>query len=188
MLYIYTSEKGTDITLKDRKNEFITKNLSLCEKNCQFKHYKYEVKKALCECEIKIDFHLISEIIQNKDKLINIIFDITNLINLELIKCIYLLFSTEGFKYNIGSYIILVIILNNIILLFFYIFKGKYYISKDIDKINIINKNNQITSNNIISKPDKNSKDNKNNNISIKDKNNKYKTNNKKKRHSFILH
>ena len=29
-----TSESGTDISLKDRKNEFIDNNISLCEENC----------------------------------------------------------------------------------------------------------------------------------------------------------
>ena len=57
----------------------------------------------------------------------------------------------------------LLIILTNIILLFFYVFKGKYYILKDIDKINIISKNIEITTNNIESKPNNNKKDNNNN-------------------------
>ena len=70
--YIYTKEKGNDITLKDRKNEFITKNLSLCEKYCEFSDYKYDTKKALCECTIKLDFHLVSEILKNRDKLLSI--------------------------------------------------------------------------------------------------------------------
>ena len=172
--YIYTTEKGTDVTLKDRKNEFRTKNLSLCEKQCEFTDYKYDAKRALCECKIKMDLHLVSEIIENKDQLINIFLDIKNLVNLESIKCSYLLFSKEGLKYNISSYIILLIILTNIILLVFYLLKGKYYISQDIDKIISINENIEMTSNNIILKPNK---------IDIDDAKKK---NNKNKRESII--
>ena len=34
-----TSESGTDISLKDRKNEFINNNMSLCEENCDLIEY-----------------------------------------------------------------------------------------------------------------------------------------------------
>ena len=69
------------------------------QKHCEFSDYKYDVKKALCECEIKIDFHLINEIIKNEDKLFNLFLNITKLVNLDFIKCTYLLFSKEGFKF-----------------------------------------------------------------------------------------
>ena len=32
--YAYTTEMGTDITLKDRRNEYQNNNMSLCEYNC----------------------------------------------------------------------------------------------------------------------------------------------------------
>ena len=50
-----TSNKDTDITLSDRKNEFIKDNLTLCEENCQFIEYNYTNKKAKCSCDIKIN-------------------------------------------------------------------------------------------------------------------------------------
>ena len=43
-----TSNNGTDITLSDRKNEFINNNMSLCEENCDFIEYNYTIKKAKC--------------------------------------------------------------------------------------------------------------------------------------------
>ena len=57
--YPYTTEKNTDITLKDRRNEFINNNLLLCEKDCEYKGYNFTIKNALCECYIKIKFPLI---------------------------------------------------------------------------------------------------------------------------------
>ena len=37
--YTTTSESGTDITLKDRKNEYIDCNKMICQDNCEFSGY-----------------------------------------------------------------------------------------------------------------------------------------------------
>ena len=37
MCYSYKTEDNTDIILKDRRNEFIDNNMSLCENNCEYK-------------------------------------------------------------------------------------------------------------------------------------------------------
>ena len=34
--YTYTSGSGTDLTLKDRQDEFSQNNMSLCEEGCDF--------------------------------------------------------------------------------------------------------------------------------------------------------
>ena len=39
-----TSESGTDITLSDRKEEFLHKNLSVCDENCKLVGYNSETK------------------------------------------------------------------------------------------------------------------------------------------------
>ena len=69
--FVYTTEKGTDIILKDRRNEFIYNNMSLCEDNCELIGYNSITKKAICNCEIKFNFRLFSEIFNNKNKLFN---------------------------------------------------------------------------------------------------------------------
>ena len=51
--YITTSEYGTDIILKDRKNEFINKNRSICQEDCDFSNYDYETSVAKCSCDVK---------------------------------------------------------------------------------------------------------------------------------------
>jgi len=48
-----TSQSGTDISLNDRRNEFIDNNLSLCEENCKLIEYNHIKEKAKCSCEIK---------------------------------------------------------------------------------------------------------------------------------------
>ena len=106
----YTSEIGTDITLKDRQNEFINNNLSLCEEECKLSHFEHKERKVNCECFIKLKFPLFSEIKIDKEKLRKNFIDIKNLINLNVLKCYKLLLTKEGLIYNIGSYILIAII------------------------------------------------------------------------------
>ena len=122
--YPYTTEKNTDITLKDRRNEFINNNLSLCEKDCEYNGYNYTTKNVLCECYIKIKFPLISEIKINKDLLLRSFKDIKTIININIMKCYYILFKKEGIVKNIGNYIISVILIITIILCILFIIKG----------------------------------------------------------------
>ena len=60
--YTLTSESGTDKSLKDRKMEFINKNLTPCEENCNFVDYDNTTKKAICSCYTKIELPIISEV------------------------------------------------------------------------------------------------------------------------------
>ena len=53
--YLTTSKYNTDICLKDRRQEFIDNNLTLCEENCFLKDYDYINKKAKCSCKIKLN-------------------------------------------------------------------------------------------------------------------------------------
>ena len=46
--YPYTTENKTDIILKDRRDEYINNNMSLCENNCKYTKYDYNTKKVIC--------------------------------------------------------------------------------------------------------------------------------------------
>ena len=116
--YTYTNENGVDLTLKDRQNEFIDKNLSLCKKGCDYKNY--DSQKVECECKIEENFSLLSEINSNKEKIKNIFLNVQNMINIKIIICYKELFKKEGLIKNIGSYIILSIII--IYIIFYYLF------------------------------------------------------------------
>ena len=65
--YTYTTEKGPDITLSDRRNECINNIMSICEDNCVFGGYKSNTKKFICKCEIKTNISL-SEVLQIRNK------------------------------------------------------------------------------------------------------------------------
>ena len=53
--YTATSDSGTDITLKDRKEEFINNNKTVCQENCIFTEYNYTTGKAKCSCDITVE-------------------------------------------------------------------------------------------------------------------------------------
>ena len=103
--FTYTTENGTDIILTDRKQEFADNNLSLCENNCNYTGYNEENKQSSCDCNIKNKMDLISEIIENPNKLSNNFESeesgsSSGASNIISIKCTKALFSKDGLKNN----------------------------------------------------------------------------------------
>ena len=91
--YKINSENGVDKTIKERQNEFIKNNLSICEEDCNFNDYDNITKKAVCSCFTKIKLPMISEIKVNKEILFSNFKDIRNIGNFNMLKCINLLFE-----------------------------------------------------------------------------------------------
>ena len=142
--FTYTSENGTDISLKDRKKDSLDKNMTLCEENCEYKGYDSKAQKALCSCQVKIKLPLISEISFDKEQLFKNFRNVSNLLNLEVMKCYKVLFNKEGVKNNIGALFVIPIILIHIASIIIFYSKGFDAIKKKINKIIDIkfNKNN----------------------------------------------
>ena len=103
---IATSESGTDISLKDRKNEFIDNNMSLCEENCDLIEYNKTKQKAKCSCDIKLGIPENYDIKFNKDDFLKSFIDIKNMLNLNIIKCYKTVFKIKNLKKNIGFFIV----------------------------------------------------------------------------------
>ena len=117
-----TSEYGTDITLKDRRNIFIDKNMTVCQEECEFSKYDSALLNVECSCKAKESSSSLMSIKINKDKLFENFKDIKNILNFNFLLCYKLLFQKDGIINNIGCYIILAIILFYIITIFvFYI-------------------------------------------------------------------
>ena len=117
----YTSEAGTDLTIFDRKNEYNIQNMSLCENGCTFEGYNSTTKKTKCTCPIKIERNYF-EI--DQEKLLNKFKNYKDVINIEIMKCFKLVFSSKGIKKNIGSYVIISIAAINSILITVFYTKG----------------------------------------------------------------
>ena len=140
--YTTTSESGTDISLSDRKEEFINNNMTLCEENCTFIKYDYTNNKSVCSCEIKINIPvLMTEITFDKNKLYESFTDIKNIANILILKCYKLLFSKKGMIYNIGVYILIPIIIVFIVCTIIFISTGYKKLKNKIDLIYYSKKN-----------------------------------------------
>ena len=160
--FVYTTENGTDIILKDRQQEFINKNLSLCDNKCIFLDYDSINKQSICACEIQNKAETISDLINNpnqipKEFIINE--ESKKSANMMPIKCL----SLSGLKNNIASYLLLFICLYFLLSLLYFMKCGFYILKSEVDKIlhkkekDIIKKkDNQITQGNSIRERGKN--------------------------------
>ena len=167
--FSYTTENGTDIILNDRKQEFTNNNLSLCESNCNYTGYDINSKQSSCDCNVKNKMDLISDIIEKPIKLSNN-FDTeegssnSGSSNIISIKCTKALFSKEGLKNNISSYILIIFISHFLLSILLFI-KCDYQLLNNIinkilnekEKAEKLNKN-QETINNIGNETKKNNK------------------------------
>ena len=130
----YTTKNGTDILLNDRQNEYNNNNMSVCENNCTFKNYDKNSKKVECECIIKKEKSLISNI--NQSDILHYNFTNKDLSsNMVSMKCVYTLFTKDGISRNIANYILLFFIIFLAISgILFYKF-GYYLLESDIKEI-----------------------------------------------------
>jgi len=127
----YNNENKIDITLYDRKEEFNNNHLSLCINNCKFKKYDSINNKVICSCKIQKRISLFSDI--NIDDLEYKFENKKSFTNLEVLKCIKLVFSKEGFKKNIGNYLTLIIIFVYISFAIYFYIKGYDLLCSQID-------------------------------------------------------
>ena len=139
-----TSQNGTDISLNDRKEEFIYNNMTLCEDNCKFIEHDKVNKIAKCSCEPKTFLSFVNDINIDKDKLMSNFKDIKNVLNIEIVKCYKEVFTKENIKKNNGFFIIISIILIDFISCILFIFKFYGLLRKEIDKMYLARKNKII--------------------------------------------
>ena len=133
------SKINFDISLKDRKQEFIDNNMTVCEGNCKFVDYNYTIKKAKCFCEIKLKIPFINDIKFNTDELKKSFTDIKNIANLGIMKCYKIVFNKVCIKNNYGFFIFCFIIFLFFIVLIIFICKYYKFIKK-IDEIYLAKK------------------------------------------------
>ncbi len=134
------TQNGCDITLKDRQNEFINNNYTLCEDGCSFNGYEAKAKKVECNCNIKKAMPKASEIKIDREKLKNNFINIKRIINLDIMKCYKKLFTKEGLLKNVSSYILLSIIFIHILLFILFILKECDIIKRKINSICLFKK------------------------------------------------
>ncbi len=122
--YPTTSDFGTDITLSDRKNEFVEKNRTVCQDDCTLIGYNYITKKANCSCDVKEPSLSYEKIGINKTKLFQNFLDVNFIANFDFLLCYKILFKKNALLKNIGSYILIWIIFFHIISIFIFYIKS----------------------------------------------------------------
>ena len=68
--YTTTSRDGTDISLKDRKKEYIKAEQIICQEEYIVSEYDYEAYKAKCSCDVKGAYTYIVDMKFNKERLL----------------------------------------------------------------------------------------------------------------------
>ena len=127
----YTTNHKTDMSLKDRQKEFLDKNMTLCENDCEFSSYDYTLKRVECKCDVKNKIKDLDEIKIDKNRL-KASLNLKNLINIQVLKCYKKLFTKNSLFYNMGSYILLSIIFLYIFSLIYLIFKDYSFLKNEI--------------------------------------------------------
>ena len=139
--YKTTSKCGTDINLKDRRNEFIENNMTLCEEKYDLIDYNYFYEKVKCSCEIKTKISPNFDVKFNKKEFYKSFIDIKNIANIDIIKCYKIVFKAKNIKNNCGLYIIGFIMLLFVFTVFIFWFKYDKKLKTDLFNIYITLKN-----------------------------------------------
>ena len=139
--YVATSDNGADISLNDRKEQFIQNNKTLCQDNCNFSGYDNKNKKAKCSCSVEESSSTSALIVINTTKLYENFLDIKNIVNIKILKCYKVLFNKETIKKNIGFYFLISIFVSHFICIIIFYSKQLKMLKNQIKKI-IISKYN----------------------------------------------
>ena len=133
--YVATSESGTDISLEDRKKDFVEGNKTICQEDCYFSNYDSETQNAKCLCKVK-EFESFSTGMNiDKDNLYSNFVNIKNIINVKIMKCYKVLFNKKGIIKNIAFYIVSFIILFHIITIIIFYINQRYSLFNKIKEI-----------------------------------------------------
>ena len=141
--YTSTTDAGTDIILKDRRNEFIKYKKTLCQDDCIFIDYNYNLEKAICSCNFKETPSTTANMNININELYKAFIDIKNIANIKILVCYKVLFTKNIFRNNLACFIIIpIFIIHIIFIIIFYMRQIKSLVTKIIDIINNLRKRN----------------------------------------------
>ena len=135
LCYKTTSESGTDISLKDRRNEFVDNNMTLCEEYCELIDYDYTKEKAICSCDIKVNITSNYDVKFDKKDFFKSFIKINNIANLSVLKCYKVVLRIKSLIKNYGFYIIAFILILYFITLFIFWCKSFIILKNDIRKM-----------------------------------------------------
>ena len=104
----HASINGNDITLADRKRDFSTSNISLCNESCYYSNVNFTTKRFTCECDAVYNFssnkndNIDGE---TKDTSYKYLDYFLSFINYKIVICYKLFLNISSYYYNAGFYI-----------------------------------------------------------------------------------
>ena len=135
--YKSTSSSGTDISLNDRKKEFLEGNKTVCQEDCDFSDYNYDNQQAICSCKIKESSSTYSSLNINKTRLNENFADNNDkkrVSNLVITSC-NVLSSKDNIISNTGFYLLLFILAFFIIIFIIFCSKGYNSLENKMDEM-----------------------------------------------------
>ena len=135
--YSSTSDRGTDITLKDRKTEFVEGNKTVCQENCAFYDYDGDYKIANCSCKVKESNTSFEDMNIDRNKIYESFRGGNNnngMTNLGITSC-NVLNSLENITSNVGFYCLLIIEVMLIAILIIFCTKGYKLLENKFDEV-----------------------------------------------------
>ena len=134
----FTNENGNDVLLVDRRKDYFNEDFNLCEKGCNFTGYNENIQMYTCNCPIKTSFSDVGDYKQVPMTVPDDFFK-TNIgySNIKAFKCASQVFSSQGQKYNYGSYILLALFAGFIGTVVFYFVKGKKIMEKEFFNLTV---------------------------------------------------
>ena len=120
----FTNENGNDVLLDERRSDYFSEVLNICEKGCTFIEYNPNNHLYSCKCPVKdtINGQNDQEIITKE--LPESFYKKHKNSNIEVFKCSSQVFSSQGQKNNFGSYVLLACLTSFIGVVVFYFIKG----------------------------------------------------------------
>ena len=133
--YVASSDKGTDLIIRDRIKESIKNNKTLCQEGCDFTDYNYELLIANCSCSVKESSSYVEKRNIDMKKVFEALKDVKNIANINIFVCYEVLFSIKGISKNIGAILIIIIIIFHFICIILFYVKFYNEIIRLIDNI-----------------------------------------------------
>ena len=102
---VYTSERGTDMILSDRRTDILNNTPSICESGCKYNGMNIETKKAICICSPKYFINTNTSEISFSLKFLEKVFFKPDSFNYKILGCSKLLSNKKNIIQNYGFYI-----------------------------------------------------------------------------------
>ena len=135
--YKSKSDKGTDISLKDRQKEFVEGDKTVCQEKCIFSAYNTDTKRANCSCDAKDSSNSFVDMNINQESLYENFDDTSSkseISNLGITSC-NVLASKENIESNTGFFLLLIILALFVVVFIIFCKKGYNVLENKIDEV-----------------------------------------------------